>query len=276
MGLEKGAMERLCAFLPPDVRQRIFGLLLESYGDEKRLAEDIGCSLSSLREWAEEGGRAPSDKHMPVILSLALANCPEVGDLLRKELLEAVERLCADLGISQKARKGDLSLLVDALDEKSREILWHLWWHRHAQLDELAELIGASTDMEVLLRLREVINPVAERILGKPILEFNESRVDPITGEKVLFSWWLGLDKLTTGLEGEGQPLAGGRSGPLVDLFDEKDHIMIIAELPPSVRLRPEGLKRSPEAQRRRPEGLAKEAEVAYKNGILKIKLAKR
>ena len=265
MGLEKGAMERLCAFLPPDVRRGIFGLLLESYGDEKRLAEDIGCSLSSLREWAEEGGRAPSDKHMPVILSLALANCPEVGDLLRKELLEAVERLCADLGISQKARKGDLSLLVDALDEKSREILWHLWWHRHAQLDELAELIGASTDMEVLLRLREVINPVAERILGKPILEFNESKVDPVTGEKVLFSWWLL----------EGQPLAGGRGGPLVDLFDEKDHIMIIAELPPSVRLRPEGASVS-SAEPLKPEGLAREAEVAYKNGILKIKLAKR
>jgi len=272
-GLKKGATERLCAFLPPDVRRGIFGLLLASYGDEKRLAEDIGCSLSSLREWVEEGGHAPSDKHMPIILSLALADCPEVGNLLRKELLEAVERLCADLGISQKAKKGDLSLLMDALDEKSREILWHLWWHRHAQLDELAELIGASTDMEVLFRLREVINPVAERILGKPILEFSESRVDPVTGEKVLFSWWLGFDgstelaevKLTTGLE--GQPLGGRRGGPLVDLFDEKDHIMIIAELPPSVRLRPEGL---------RPEWLAKKAEVAYKNGILKIKLAKR
>lgn len=141
---------------------------------------------------------------------------------------------------------------MDSLDDKSRQILWHLWWHRHAHLDELADLIGASTDMEVLSRLREVINPAAERILGEPVLEFSESRIDPISGDKVLFSWWL--------VE-EGQLLARGGEH-LVDLFDEKDHIVIIAELPPSVRLCPEGL----------PKG----AEVAYRNGILKIKLPKR
>jgi len=253
-GSKREAMERLCAFLPPDVRRAIFGLLLEGYGDEKGLAEEVCCSLSSLHEWAKENGHAPGDKYMPAILSLAMANCPEVGNLLGKELLEAVERLCADLGISQEAGKGDLSLLLYTLYEKSREILWHLWWQGHARLDELVELIGAATDMEVLFRLREVINPAAERILGQPIVEFRESRVDPATGEKVLFSWWLELDERTTGLK--GRPLARRRGGPLVDLFDEKDHIMIIAELSPSVRL-------------------TKEAETAYKNGILRIRLGK-
>jgi hypothetical protein len=245
----------------------MLSLLLESYGDEKRLAEEVGCHPSSVRAWTTSGGRAPGDTHMPIILSLALANCPEAEDLLRKELVEAVEHLCAGLDISQKASKGNLSLLMDALDEKSREILWHLWWHRHVQLSELTELIGASTDMEVLLRLREVINPAAEMILGKPILEFHEAKVDALTGEKVLFSWWLGFDGLTTGLEGDGRLPVGGRNGPLVDLFDEKDHILIIAQLPSSVRRGPDGFK---------PAGMAKEAEVAYKNGVLKIQLAKR
>jgi len=251
---KRETMERLCAFLPSHVRERILGLLLESYGDEKRLAEEVGCSPSTLRGWAKGNGRAPSDRYMPTILSLALENCSWAEDLLRRELLEAVEGLYADLGISHKAKKGDLSLLIDALDQKSSEILWHLWWQRHARLDELAQLLGASTDMEVLFRLREVINPAAERTLGQPILEFHESRVDPLTGEKVLFSWWLEFD--TARLEGAGQPLARRTGGALVDLFDEKDHIMIIAQLPSSIRL-------------------AKEAETAYKNGILRIRLGK-
>jgi len=247
-GLKREALERLCAFLPPSMRRSIFGLLLKSYGDGRRLAREIGCGLSSLYAWAGENGAVPGKKYMPVILSLALANCPEAGELFRKELLEATEGLCSDLGISRKADKGDMGILMDALDDKSRAIIWRLWQYRHAPLDELAELIGASTDMEVLCRLREVINPAAERIMSAPILEFRESRIDPVTGEKVLFNWWLACDSSDAGMEGKGRPT--------VDLFDEKDSIVIVAQLPASARV-------------------AREAEVACNNHILKISLDK-
>jgi len=255
-GSKREAIERLCAFLPPHMKRGIFGLLLKSYGDGKRLAREIGCGLSSLHAWAGENGVVPDKKYMQVILSLALASCPEAGDMLRKELLEATEGLCSGFGISRKAGKGDMGILMDALDEKSREIIWHLWRHRHAPLDELAGLIGASSDMEVLCRLREVINPAAERILSTPILEFSESRIDRVTGEKVLFNWWLEFDRSVSGMEGKGRPTVGTRGRPMVDLFDEKDRIVIVAQLPASARV-------------------VKEAEVACNNHILKISLDK-
>ncbi|MCR4435947.1 MAG: hypothetical protein QHH06_08800 [Clostridiales bacterium] len=62
--------------------------------------------------------------------------------------------------------KGDLSLFLEALDEKSRKIFWYLRDQRHARLSELTDFIGASGDMEVLCRLKEVMNPAAVRILG--------------------------------------------------------------------------------------------------------------
>ena len=45
--------------------------------------------------------------------------------------------------------------------------------------------------MHVLLRIRDTINPVAERIIGNPLLLFERSKIDPDTGEQVLFRWWM-------------------------------------------------------------------------------------
>ena len=72
--------------------------------------------------------------------------------------------------------KENLRLFMDALDEKSRRIFWHFRWHGHAKLSELVELIGASSDMEVLSLLKEVINPIAMRFFDRLALEFSESR----------------------------------------------------------------------------------------------------
>lgn len=134
-----------------------------------------------------------------------------------------------------------LDCLFGALDEKSRALLWHLWWNRHAQISELRELIGASQDYEVLYRLNEVINRKSEAMLGRPIVAFEHSRVDPLTGEKVLFSWWfleIGECKL-----------------PQLDMFEEKDRVVIIAQLSGDVDW--------------------SHPEVIYKNGILQIMLKK-
>jgi len=103
----------------------------------------------------------------------------------------------------------------------SQDILWYLWENRYARIDELADLIDAPSHMHVLIEIRETINPVAEKMLGCPILSFERSKLDPETGEKVLFSWWLA-----------GQPEERTRSEDrLLDIFDEGSHIQVIMEV---------------------------------------------
>jgi hypothetical protein len=148
--------------------------------------------------------------------------------------------------VSVKTRK-ELTQLIQILDEKSRAILWHLWWHRHADISELRELIDAASDFEVLYRLKEVINEQALRLWGRPVVSFEQARVDSFSGEKILFNWWF--------LDEENVPISDGNK-PLVDLFNEKDSISIIAQVPTSVD--------------------PAQHEVLYKNGILKVGLGKR
>ena len=152
-----------------------------------------------------------------------------------------------DAGAVATKNKEDLTQLLEVLDEKSRAILWHLWWHRHAEISELRDIIDVPGDFEVLNRLKEVINGKAQQLWGKPIVGFEQSKIDPLTGEKVLFSWWF-LD--------EGNiPLSGGHK-PLVDVFNERDSVTVIAELPTSVE--------------------PAHTDIQFKNGILKVKLKKR
>ncbi len=116
----------------------------------------------------------------------------------------------------------DLERLAVELDPGSREILWYLWLNRHATINELAELVAAPTHMDVLFRIRQGINPVAEEVLGRPILAFEESRFDRETGEMVPFSWWLA---------GRAAPATEGRE-PGIEVFNEADEINVIVELP--------------------------------------------
>jgi len=112
--------------------------------------------------------------------------------------------------------------VMQELDPQNREIVSYLWENRHATIDELAELIAAPTHMDILLKIRGVINPTAERITGSSLLAFQRSRVDPLTGEKVLFSWWV---------IAPAPAAEGARTGLHVDVFDEEDRIDVVAEL---------------------------------------------
>ncbi|MCY6354426.1 hypothetical protein [Clostridium sp. ZS2-4] len=143
-----------------------------------------------------------------------------------------------------------ISLFLDALDEKSRKIFWYFRWHRHVRITELTKIINESTDMENLYRLREIINPTAVKIFGRPVLEFSKSRIDPVTGKKVLFNWWL-ADILE-----ENESLTGAVGKTLVDLFEEDDHITIVSQISPSIKVK----------------DIAK---VEYRNGILSVKIDK-
>ena len=238
-------IEELVPFIPKNLRLDIFASLWEEYRDEAKLAKELGCKPALVDKWLKEG-KAPNDKHMPQILSLALQRSGEVREMLQREVLEPIGGLFAELGISpEKKAAGDLGKILWFLDEKSRQILWYLWWNRHAEIGELVQLTGAETDMEVLSRIKQAINPAAEDVLGEEIVRFENSKIDPITGEKVLFSWWLAESLLR-----------GKRREPLVDIFEENNHIVILAQLPA-------------------PMELAGQARVEYKNGILKINVEK-
>jgi hypothetical protein len=154
----------------------------------------------------------------------------------------------------------DLAELFEILDERSRAMLWHLWWHRHARICELRSVINADSDFEVLSRLKEVINGKAWKLWGKPVVSFEESKTDSLTGEKVLFSWWL--------LDGE-DVLVTGRDRLLVDVFEEKDSVTIIAQLPAWERTAHTGRGHQSDILE------VKVNHVEYKNGFLQISMEK-
>ena len=146
--------------------------------------------------------------------------------------------------VARDTDQNGLAHFLQSLDEKSRAILWHLWWRRHAEISELRNLFDASDDFEVLYRLKEIINGKSQELWGKPLVSFEQSKIDTLTGEKILFSWWF---------VGEEDALISGGDKALVDVFNEKDSVIIIAQLPTSVNLT------APDIQ--------------FKNGILKVKL---
>jgi len=204
---------------------------------------------------------APAEVEIEDVRRLVLVSIGEEKPLLGYTTLELLGfkvnpitgKLERTMAIEYRAKSNavsltekDLSQLLEVLDEKSRAILWHLWWHRHAEISELRDIIDAPGDFEVLHRLKEVINVKAQRLWGKPIVGFEQSKTDPVSGEKVLFSWWL---------DEENIPLSDGDK-PLVDVFNEKDSVTVIAQLPTSVDLA--------------------QADIQFKNGILKVKLKKK
>lgn len=109
------------------------------------------------------------------------------------EIKAAIERRYRECGKILKVfskNHSNTGIFLDTLDESSRLILFTLSTNGYATLDELSQA-SQSTHFEVLHRLREVINPESIRRFGIPLVVFRESKTDPLTGEKIPFSWWL-------------------------------------------------------------------------------------
>lgn len=117
--------------------------------------------------------------------------------------------------------------IIKELDPESQNILLFVWQNRHATIDELAAQYKAPNHMDVLHRIRNIINPTGEKVIGFPVLVFERSKTDEFTGKKVMFSWWIiGGDKLP-----EGASLKKDKEDSLLDIFDEEDYLNIIMEL---------------------------------------------
>ncbi len=115
-----------------------------------------------------------------------------------------------------------LDSILEQLDPLSQELVSYLWRNRHATIVELADLIDAPTHMDVLLRIKGVINPTAEKVISSPLLVFERSRVDDETGETVPFSWWLITQTVIKETD---------QGATRVDIFDDGDRIDIVADL---------------------------------------------
>lgn len=115
-----------------------------------------------------------------------------------------------------------LDSVLEQLDPYSQELVSYLWRNRHATIVELADLIDAPTHMDVLLRIKGVINPTAEKVIGSPLLVFEKSRVDDEIGEMVLFSWWFITQTVIKETD---------QKATRVDIFDEEDRIDLVADL---------------------------------------------
>lgn len=171
--------------------------------------------------------------------------------------------------------KGKVNSFMDGLDIKSRSIILHLLIKKHARINELSELINEN-DTLTLIKIRQIINPLAEEIFGKPILVFKESSIDLSEGKKVLFSWWLENDS----------EVAEEQKKELFDVFDEKNFVRLIMELHDAKNVDAEinGAElivtaQGPNAKIRKEiplnASVKKILEKTYKNGILEIKLEK-
>ena len=112
--------------------------------------------------------------------------------------------------------------ILEQLDSESQEILGFLWRKRHANIDELASLCPALNHMDILSKIRETINPIAERLLGCSLLTFEWSKKDDQTDKIITYNWWI---------IGKTQPEEELKK-PTVDIFDEEDYLSMVMELP--------------------------------------------
>ncbi|MFQ5811844.1 MAG: Hsp20/alpha crystallin family protein [Anaerolineae bacterium] len=191
---------------------------------------------------------------------------------------ERVQEILAEIHADYPDRIGEeeVDKVAQALDPASAAVLKYLWENRYAKIEELRELIGETSHMNVLLRIRETINPAARKMLGKPLLVFERSRIDEETGRNITYSWWLSR-------EVERRPV---EPGGLVDIFDEDDHLMVIMEFADveeaDIQVRVEGQRLVVRAGDRLPIQVPLPARVEgarvtthYQNNILQVQLRK-
>ncbi|MFQ5875560.1 MAG: Hsp20/alpha crystallin family protein [Dehalococcoidia bacterium] len=117
---------------------------------------------------------------------------------------------------------GAVEVVAEELDGESRAILTHLWDQGHATTGELAELIEASSPVDVLFSIRGCINPTAERLLGCPLVVFDRESANNGTNRKGSLNWRL----ITRKGRWEQEPPV-----PFLDILDEGRHLNVLMEL---------------------------------------------
>ena len=131
-------------------------------------------------------------------------------------------------GEAVRVREDQVRELAAAVGPLGARVLWHLWERRHAGIEELADLVDAPTHMDVLTLLREGINEPARRLLGGPVLVFQERALDRNSGRTVCFTWWLERAEEAS----EPAPDAPDFAQSLVEIHDEGEALLVVATVP--------------------------------------------
>ena len=209
--------ERLFLFQPPKIvfqvpYENIIGITTEKRAVILRTKEVIFLTYRSTahNRIAKMLRRADQSAQDNAILKAWIA----VGDLetWRKKIYE---RTLLEIN------EDEIKQVLEQIDPESQEILFYLWEKGHANIDELSSLYEAPNHMDILFKIREVINPTAERLLGYSLLTFERSKKDEATGKIITYSWWI---------IGKRQPKEEIKE-PIVDIFNEGHYLSIIMEL---------------------------------------------
>lgn len=133
-------------------------------------------------------------------------------------LASCVKMMCADM--NQPVTEADMLRVVKKLQPTAERIVWHLWKHVHTNIHELADLLNNYNHSHILKMIREEINEEARNALGYPLIVFEHRRTDPLSGEEILFSWWIA-----------GSGYCDIMVDDYYESFDEGDFYRIVAEL---------------------------------------------
>ena len=209
--------ERLFLFQPPKIvfqvpYEDIIGITTERRAVVLRTKEVIFLTYRSntrnrISEMLHRSDQSPKDN---AILNAWIA----VGNIeaWRKKIYErSLVRIDED----------GINMVMEQLDSESREILLYIWKKGHANIDELSSLYEAPNHMDILFKIREVINPTAERLLGYSLLTFERSRKNDSTGKIITYNWWI------IGKKEAKEEI----KEPIVDIFDEGNCLSVIMEL---------------------------------------------
>jgi len=201
--------------LTEDLPSRVFNQILETLLSQEELS-GLASSTGICEETIEDlySGKQHQMGEKNQILSYALHHYQDVTDIIYDYIFEMEETL-RHLDKFQIAN--EVTELQKKLDPTSRLIVDYFLKNKSASIRELSELVSTKSDYEVLLLIREIINTQAQDILGYPILHFKQSYIDPVTGMKLLFRWWIS-DEVMALLEDVG----------LVDIYKENDELRVV------------------------------------------------
>lgn len=257
-------IKKLSEQLPTCVFTRLLEAML-SRCQISELADATGCSPELIYEWPNGISQDPEAKAK--ILAYAFLRYRETEETLT-DYLDEIKDMLVKLKTSRRSEK--LDRLMASVDARSQLMIEYFLRNRYAGIRRLADLVHADSDMEVLMRVREVINPKAHEILGFPLLNFERSKIDPLSGAKIVFSWWVAEELSEFGGDDE-----------ILDIFHEKDRIRVVTCLPPhlhdvAVEVKRDSLILSGEDYHREVPllySVGEELEKTWNNGILEVRL---